>query len=99
MDESGEGRERHPIASYLTGAAVWAALIALTVMTLTLPMMLGGRAGELLPFLISTVKAGLVVYFFMQLRFETGVIRLLLAIEVALVAVVASLVFSDILYR
>lgn len=99
MGEPEEKDECHPIVSYTANAAVWAALIALTVMTLTLPMMLGGRAGELLPFLISTVKAGLVVYFFMHLRFEKGVIRALLLIEIALVAVVASLVFSDILYR
>lgn len=77
---------------------VWAGLLFLTWATVTFT---GARPvrGVGLPLAIASVKASLVVLFFMRLRFEKGLFRLILPIAIMAILVVSSLVFSDVFLR
>lgn len=83
---------------YGTLTVVWALLIALTLLT----VLLSRRAGTGAPVMalsIATAKASLVVYYFMHLRSERGVLRLLIPVAAVLIAIIMALVFSDVAYR
>lgn len=96
MDEK-ETKERIVGAPTLIG--VWLALLGLTWLTVDLSGK--GMATFVLaaPFLIASVKAFLVVDYFMRLKYEPGFFRYIFLIALGTVAVVAFLVYQDVAYR
>jgi cytochrome c oxidase subunit 4 len=78
---------------------VWAALLVLTAITVTVAGMHLGRLSMLAALLIASAKASLVLWYFMHLKYESRLFKVLLLVPVATLAVIIGLTFFDILYR
>ena len=79
--------------------AVWAALLLLTVVTVTVAGMHLGRFSTLTALAIASVKAGLVLWYFMHLKYEHKLFKVLLLVPIATLTVIIGLTFFDIWYR
>lgn len=78
---------------------VWAALLGLTWLTVGLSGLGLGSFAVVAPFLIASVKAFLVVDYFMHLKYESGFFKYIVLIVIGTAIVVVWLVYQDIAYR
>jgi cytochrome c oxidase subunit IV len=83
---------------YQTFVLVWAVLVSLTV-TLVLISRLGQSLAVVGMLLITPLKAGLVFYFFMHLKYEGALLKLLVFIALSTLLVFIALMFLDIPFR
>lgn len=95
--EEKETNERIVVAPVLIG--VWVALLGLTWLTVDLSGRAVAAFALAAPFLIASVKAFLVVDYFMRLKYEPGFFRYIIFILLGTVAVVSFLVYQDVAYR
>ena len=91
--------EKHYIVPSRVFVAVWIALLALTAVTVIVAGMHLGRLSVLAALAIASVKAGLVLWFFMHLKYEDRLFKVLLLVPIVTLTVVIGLTFFDILYR
>jgi cytochrome c oxidase subunit IV len=95
-----ENMDKQKMAGYTTYIYVWlvlCALLALSIAVVKLELLSGlSAAGSLF---IASVKAGLVLWFFMHLRNEGWLIKTTLALAVGTLTIIIMLTFSDIWYR
>lgn len=87
------------IGHTITYVVVWLALLALTGITIAVAGMRLGAFSMSASVLIASIKASLVLWFFMHLKYEKLLFKLMFLIPVATLAVVIGLTFSDIWYR
>ena len=87
------------IVGYPVLLAVWAALLGLTWLTVGLSGTGLGSFVIVASFLIASVKAFLVVDYFMHLKYESGFFKYILLIVLGTVVVVVWLVYQDVAYR
>jgi cytochrome c oxidase subunit IV len=92
-----EPAQRHALP-YQTFVLVWAALVLLTG-TLVLVSRLGQSLAVAGMLLITPLKAGLVFYFFMHLKYESALLRLLVFIALSTLLIFIALMFLDIPFR
>jgi cytochrome c oxidase subunit 4 len=90
---------RHRIVGYPVLFAVWGALLGLTWLTVGISGTGMGSFAILAPFLIASVKAFLVVDYFMHLKYESGFFKYLLLVVLGTVVILAWLVYQDVAYR
>ena len=95
-DHGGEHEHAHGTGRYW---AVWAALIAFTLITVVTGKMDFGAANIWLAMLIATVKATLVVLFFMHLWDEGAVNRMVFVTSVVFLFTLLLGVFGDLVFR
>lgn len=91
-------QDKH-IVGYGVFTAVWAVLIVLTVVTVMVARMHLGKAGIVAALLIASLKAGLVLWYFMHLKYEHKLFKVLLLVPVVTLSVILGLTFVDIWYR
>lgn len=91
--------ERHKIIASKIYIAVWAMLILLTAVTVMVAQMKLGRLSMLAALAIASVKATLVLSYFMHLRYESRLLKLMFFLPVATLAIIIGLTFFDIWYR
>jgi cytochrome c oxidase subunit 4 len=95
-----QGREEFHGTKYRTYIAVWAGLVVLTGITVSVAGMQLGRWAIVLPLLIAGTKSGLVLNYFMHLKSEKEVIfKLIIPGVLAVLVVFLSLTFSDVAFR
>jgi cytochrome c oxidase subunit IV len=83
-----------------TYLAVWAALVALTALTVFMAGLDLGTASIVAVLAIASAKSTLVLFYFMHLRYEERVlVKVLVPIVVAALAVFIGLTYTDIMYR
>lgn len=82
-----------------TFVLVWAALLALTAATVTVAKMDLGVFSTLTAIVIASIKAGLVLWFFMHLKYEKRLLKLLLLVPIVTLAVIIGMTFIDVWYR
>lgn len=92
-------KTEHHIVPYKTFVLVWVALLLLTAITITAAGLHFGRFSVLSAIAIATIKAGLVLWFFMHLKYEARLFKLLLLVPIVTLAVIIGLTFVDIGYR
>ncbi len=96
-------KEKETISDEKTGyrpyLAVWAALLALTGITVYVAGIDLGRYGIIVNILIASVKASLVVYIFMHLKHESRMLKAMLFFVLSTLTVTIVLTFMDVLYR
>ena len=86
--------------SYARYILVWAALLALTAVTVTTAGLNVGRVAIVVVLAIAAVKSTLVLLYFMHLRYEKRLLlKLLVPIAMAALAIFIGLTYTDILYR
>ena len=91
--------EQHHIISYTTLTLVWLGLLCLTALTVwvsRLDLGIGHVWGSLA---IASVKSGLVIAFFMHMKYEGRLLRWLLFLALFTLAIFIGLTFFDVLYR
>lgn len=89
---------KHIVANR-TFVTVWMALLALTAVTVTVAGMHLGRFSMLAALAIASSKAGLVLWYFMHLKYEEKLFKVLLLVPIATLTVIIGLTFFDIWYR
>jgi cytochrome c oxidase subunit 4 len=88
------------VLNYGTYFWVWAGLIVLTGVTVSVAGMQLGRWAILLPLLIAGTKSGLVLNYFMHLRYERlPVFRVIIPLTLVVLLVFILLTFSDVAFR
>lgn len=88
------------IVSTGTYTAVWLALLALLAATLAVAkLQLLAHYSVLGSLLIATAKAGLVLAFFMHLKYEKPFLKRLLALALAALTLIIGMTFVDVWYR
>jgi cytochrome c oxidase subunit 4 len=92
--------DKQNITEYKTYIIVWMALcilLAITIAVVKLNLLASlSAAGSLL---IASIKAGLVLYYFMDLRHEGRLVKGTLSVAVMTLTLLIILTFSDIWYR
>jgi len=82
-----------------TFVAVWIALICLTGLTIKAAQMQMGKWSMVANIVIASSKASLVLWFFMHLKYEKRLFKLLLFVPLITISIIIGLTFVDIWYR
>jgi cytochrome c oxidase subunit IV len=96
VNDSSSEREPTGFSVYLLS---WVALIVLTATTVTVAGMHLGKLSVFTAIIIAGVKATVVLFFFMHLKYEKPVFRTMLCVALCALVVFIGLTFTDILYR
>jgi len=91
-------QENH-IVSTKTFVSVWIALLTLTAVTVTVAKADLGAFSTFAAIVIASVKASLVLWFFMHLKYEKMLLKLLLLVPIVTLAVIIGMTFIDVWYR
>ncbi|HUJ17053.1 MAG TPA: cytochrome C oxidase subunit IV family protein [Nitrospirota bacterium] len=94
MEES-----KNHIAGTKTYIFVWIALLCLTGLTIKAAQMKMGEWSMVANIAIASAKASLVLLFFMHLKYERRLFKLLLFVPLLTITVIIGLTFFDIWYR
>jgi cytochrome c oxidase subunit 4 len=78
---------------------VWIGLLVLTAITVTTADLNIGKIGILVVLTIATVKSILVLLYFMHLRSEKRLLKILVPIAIVTLAIFIGLTFVDVLNR
>ena len=86
--------------SYRIYFLVWMGLVVLTGITVSMAGMNLGRLSILIVLTIAAFKSGLVLSYFMHLKYETGLLfKLMIPIVLAVLTIFIGLTFTDIAFR
>jgi cytochrome c oxidase subunit IV len=77
----------------------WFALVFLTGITVTAAGIHIGKMGVLVAMLIATLKASIVLWLFMHLKYEDATFHRLLLVVIAAMAIFIGMTFTDTLFR
>lgn len=78
---------------------VWLCLLALTATTVTVARWHLTNYAVLAAICIATIKSGLVVIFFMHLKDEPWILKIMLFVAILALALIVMLTFTDVLFR
>ena len=78
---------------------IWGILITLTVLTVSVSYLNMQNVKVLTAMMIATVKATLVILYFMHLRYESRLVAILTVVVLATYAILIVLTFSDYYFR
>jgi cytochrome c oxidase subunit 4 len=98
MNQAQNGHEAH-VLSYGLLTAIWAALIVLTAVTISVAQIDLGFYNVLVAMAVATTKALLVVFFFMHLKYEGRLLKWLLFLAFLVLAICIGFTFFDIGFR
>lgn len=85
---------------YGTYVRVWVGLLILTGLTVSMAGMNLGRLSILIVLAIAAFKSGLVLSYFMHLKYETGLLfKLMIPMVLAVLTIFIGLTFTDIAFR
>ena len=87
------------IVSYPKLAAVWLSLLVLTVATVLITRLDLGAWKVWAALGIACVKSGLVIAFFMHMKYESRLFLIILFVALVTLATFIGLTFFDVLYR
>lgn len=91
--------EKSPPASYRSILLTYAALLLLAAASVTISTLKLGGINLWGPLAIAPVQAGLVIFFFMHMRNEHRLLKILLLTVLVTLAVFIGLTFVDTLFR
>ena len=89
----------HHIISYSKLTAVWLVLLTLTGLTVLITRVELGGYKVLGALAIACLKSGLVIAFFMHMKYEGRLLRWFLFLALATLAIFIGFTFFDVLYR
>lgn len=99
MSTSTEEHHEHFILPKKTGLTIWIALMILTVVTVAIAQVDLGRFNFTVAMIVATVKAALVVFYFMGMKADSNENRLVFFSGFIFLAIFIFLTFADILFR
>ncbi len=92
-------RDNKNTAGFKTYFIVWLCLITFTAITVTVASLGMGKYGSLTSVFIASLKATLILLFFMHLKYERFLIKAMLLVTIFTIAVIIGLTFFDIGFR
>ncbi|MRR56354.1 MAG: cytochrome-c oxidase [Deltaproteobacteria bacterium] len=92
-------KTEHHVVSYRKLTFVWLALLALTALTIEVTRLDLGGYKVLGALAIASLKSGLVIAFFMHMKYEGRLLRWLLFLALVTLAIFIGFTFFDVLYR
>jgi cytochrome c oxidase subunit 4 len=99
MHDSQADSPAHPAPSSAFYTAIWLVLVLLTALTVGVTYLDLKKLTLIAAVLIATVKATLVLMYFMHLRYESRLFTIMLLVGLGAFAVFISLTFSDLSFR
>jgi cytochrome c oxidase subunit 4 len=78
---------------------VWISLLILTGLTIKAAQLRMGEWSMVANIAIASTKAGLVLWFFMHLKYEKRIFKLLLFVPIITISIIIGLTFFDIWFR
>ena len=93
-----QAHAEHPSPGYGTFFAVWAVLVVLTALLVTVSSF-GHKWAVLGLLTITPTKAALVFYYFMHLKYEGALLRGVLLVTLGTLLIFFALTYSDIAFR
>jgi cytochrome c oxidase subunit 4 len=96
--EQQTGMETH-VVSYRIYISVWVLLLALLGLTIAAAKLYHSPYSVLINLLIASIKAFLVLIFFMHLKYEGRFLKGLVLLTIAVLTSIIALTFSDIWFR
>lgn len=97
--EMEEREEKQIVVGYGTYFLIWFGLIILTAITVFVSGMDLGRLSIYAALCVALAKTGLVLYFFMHLKYEQRFFQVMLLVAVITLAIFIGFTFFDISYR
>jgi len=94
-----EEPSKQQVVSYAKLTAVWAGLLALTALTVWVSRLDLGVNRVWGPLAIAACKGGLIISFFMHMRYEGRLLRWVLFVTLVTLAIFIGVTFFDVLYR
>jgi len=91
--------EKYPNASYTSIFLTYIALLLLAAVSVMISTLKLGKINLWVPLAIAPLQAGLVIYFFMHMRYEKKLWALLFLTVLVVLALLIGLTFIDTLYR
>jgi len=91
--------EKQHIVSYKNNALVLVALLCLTMLTVAITSVELGPWNVTAALLIASIKVGIVLTYFMHLKFEYVILRMMVTMVVLVFAALIVITFFDYLYR
>ncbi len=86
--------------THRTYVRIWLGLVILTGITVSVAGMNLGRLSIVMVLVIAAVKSGLVLSYFMHLKYEKGLLfKLMIPIVLAVLTIFIGLTFTDIAFR
>lgn len=79
--------------------SVWLGLLVLTALTITVARMDLGKISAVGSLFIASCKASLVLYYFMHLKYESLLLKVMLFLALALLTSIIGFTLLDVLYR
>lgn len=90
---------KNHISSYKSQILVLLSLIAFTVLTVAITSIQLGPYNTAAAMIIASIKAAIVLLYFMHLKFDEKIYRFMFTLVIAIYAVVIVITFFDYLYR
>ena len=94
-----QGEQYGHIIPYGTFIRVWLLLLALTAVLVLASMAFHQTLSVWAMLIITPIKAGLVFFYFMHLKYEKPLLKTLVFLTLGLLVLVIGLLFSDLSYR
>ncbi len=91
--------QAHEPMAYGTYFITWFALLGLTALTVTAAGMHFGSGSVLVALIIAAIKASVVLFIFMHLKYEDMLFHRLLVIVIVVLTIFIGLTFTDTLFR
>ncbi len=95
---AGDHAAHAPVATG-TFVMVWVALLALTMVTVAASVWFPGKVGIGVAMVVTPIKAALILMWFMHLKYETAVFRVMFLSAIMILALVMGLTFFDYSFR
>ncbi len=89
----------HHISSYASQLKIWIILLLLTWLTITVAYISFGNMAVAIALLIATVKAGIVLAYYMHLKFDSKLLTVFLIVTMAVFSSFIVLTFFDYAFR
>ena len=89
----------HPVVGYKTFVSVWAVLVAMTLALLMVNRLHLGSVGLIATLTLTPIKAGLVLYYFMHLKYENVALKTMVFVALMSLIVFLVLLFLDYSFR
>jgi cytochrome c oxidase subunit 4 len=99
VGHSHDDHAQHEPVSYGSYFLTWFSLLALTAITVAAAGMHFGGFSVLVALVIAVVKASIVLYLFMHLKYEDATFHRLIVIMLVALAIFIGLTFTDTLFR
>jgi cytochrome c oxidase subunit IV len=94
-----EAEVHHHWIPYQTYVRVWVLLLVLTAILVGTSKLFHEALSVWAMLILTPIKAGLVFFFFMHLKYERPFLRALVFLTLGLLVMIIGLLFFDILYR